>query len=226
MVGQDAVNVATTFDSELGIDSVLMSKLDGDARGGAALSVKAVTGKPIKFCGVGEKLDNLEVFHPERMASRILGMGDMLSLIEEATVKMDQKKAEETARRLQQNKFDLTDLLAQFQQVKQMGSMKSLLSKIPGMEKQLRDADIDDRVVDRMEAIILSMTPQERAKPDLLNASRKRRIAAGSGMRVEDVNRLLKQYEQMQKMMKQMKNNKRFRGGGMGGFGGLKGLGL
>ncbi len=226
MTGQDAVNAAKSFDEALDITGVILTKLDGDTRGGAALSIRAVTGKPIKFCGVGEKLDNLEVFHPERMASRILGMGDMLSLIEEATVKMDQKKAEETARRLQQNKFDMTDLLAQFQQVKQMGSMKSLLSKIPGMEKQLRDADIDDRIVDRMEAIILSMTPQERAKPDLLNASRKRRIAAGSGMRVEDVNRLLKQYEQMQKMMKQMKNNKRFRGGGMGGFGGLKGLGL
>lgn len=229
MTGQDAVNAAKSFDDALGITGVILTKLDGDTRGGAALSIRSVTGKPIKFCGVGEKLENLEVFHPDRMASRILGMGDVLTLIEEAGQKLDQKKAEETARRLQQNKFDLNDLLSQFQQVKQMGSMKSLLSKLPGMDKQLRDVDVDDRVMDRMAAIIQSMTPAERAKPDLINASRKRRIAAGSGMRVEDVNRLLRQYEQMQKMMKQMRG-KRFGGfrgmGGMGGMGGFGGLGL
>ena len=223
MTGQDAVNAAKSFDDALGITGVILTKLDGDTRGGAALSIRAVTGKPIKFAGTGEKLDNLEAFHPDRMASRILGMGDVLTLIEEAGAKLDQKKAEEAARKLQQNKFDLDDLLAQFQQVKKMGSMKSLLSKLPGMDKQLRDVEVDDRLMDRMAAIIQSMTPAERAKPDLINASRKRRIAAGSGMRVEDVNRLLRQYEQMQKMMKQFRSKRGgFRGlGGMGGFGGL-----
>lgn len=208
MTGQEAVNVAKTFDEKLDITGVILTKLDGDTRGGAALSVRAVTGKPIKFAGIGEKLDDLEVFHPDRMASRILGMGDVLTLIEEAQVKMDQKAAEKVSRRMLENKMDLNDLLDQFQQVKRMGPLKSVLSKMPGMEKQLKDVEIDDRDMDRMAAIILSMTEEERAKPAVINPSRKRRIAAGSGMRVEDVNRLLRQFEQTQKMIKQLKGNK------------------
>ncbi len=204
MVGQDAVNIAKAFNDILEIDGIILTKLDGDTRGGAALSVRAVTGKPIMFTGVGEKLDELDEFHPDRMASRILGMGDVLSLIERAESELDEKKAEETARKLQQNKFDMNDLLEQFGQIKKMGSLKSILSMIPGMEKQIRDVDIDDRQMLRVEAIIKSMTAKERAHPDIIGASRKRRIAAGSGMQVEDVNRLLKQYEQMKKMFKQM----------------------
>ncbi len=205
MTGQEAVNVAKTFDEKLDITGVILTKLDGDTRGGAALSVRAVTGKPIKFAGTGEKLDDLEVFHPDRMASRILGMGDVLTLIEEAQVKMDQKAAEKVSRRMLENKMDLNDLLDQFKQVKRMGPLKSVLSKMPGMEKQLKDVDIDDRDMDRMAAIILSMTKEERAKPSIINPSRKRRIAAGSGMRVEDVNRLLRQFEQTQKLIKQLR---------------------
>lgn len=211
MTGQEAVNVAKAFDEKLDITGVILTKLDGDTRGGAALSVRAVTGKPIKFAGVGEKLEDLEVFHPDRMASRILGMGDVLSLIEEAQLKIDQKEAEKMSRRIMQNKLDFNDLLAQFAQVKKMGPIKNILNKFPGMEKQLKDVEIDDRIMDRTAAIILSMTPEEREKPSLINPSRKRRIAAGSGMQVEDVNRLLKQLEQMQKVVKQMggKNMKR-----------------
>ncbi len=205
MTGQEAVNVSKTFDEKLDITGVILTKLDGDTRGGAALSVRAVTGKPIKFAGTGEKLDDLEVFHPDRMASRILGMGDVLTLIEEAQVKMDQKAAEKVSRRMLENKMDLNDLLDQFKQVKRMGPLKSVLSKMPGMEKQLKDVEIDDRDMDRMAAIILSMTKEERAKPSIINPSRKRRIAAGSGMRVEDVNRLLRQFEQTQKLIKQLK---------------------
>ena len=204
MIGQDAVNVAKAFNEILEIDGVILTKLDGDTRGGAALSVRAVTGKPIMYAGVGEKLDELEEFHPDRMASRILGMGDVLSLIERVETQVDEKKAEETARRLQENKFDMNDLLEQFGQIKNMGSIKSVLSMLPGMDKQLRDVDIDDRQMLRVEAIIKSMTKKERERPDIINASRRRRIAAGSGMAVEDVNRLLKQYEQMKKMFKQM----------------------
>ena len=204
MIGQDAVNVAKAFNGILEIDGVVLTKLDGDTRGGAALSVKAVTGKPIMFAGVGEKLDQLEEFHPERMASRILGMGDVLSLIERAEQQIDQKKAEEAAQKLAENRFDMNDLLDQFQQIKKMGSLKSVLSMLPGMEKQLRDVDVDDRQMLRVEAIIQSMTAKERRKPEILNASRRRRIAAGCGQTVEDVNRLIKQYEQMKKMFKQM----------------------
>ena len=204
MVGQDAVNIAKAFNDILAIDGVILTKLDGDTRGGAALSVRAVTGKPIMFVGVGEKLDELDEFHPDRMASRILGMGDVLSLIERVESELDQKKAEEAAKRLKENKFDMNDLLAQFQQIKKMGSLKSILSMLPGMDKQLRDVDIDDRQMLRIEAIIKSMTAKEREKPDIINASRKRRIAAGSGMRVEDVNKLLNQYDQMKKMFRQM----------------------
>ncbi|MBQ8202804.1 MAG: signal recognition particle protein [Clostridia bacterium] len=223
MVGQDAVNIAKAFNDILEIDGVILTKLDGDTRGGAALSVKAVTGKPIMFAGVGEKLHELEEFHPDRMATRILGMGDVLSLIEKVESEIDEKKAEETAKRLQENKFDMNDLLDQFQQIKKMGSLKSVLSMIPGMEKQVRDADIDDRQMLRVEAIIKSMTKKERAKPEIINASRKRRIAAGCGLTVEEVNRLLRQYEQMKKMFKQMNSKgakrKMMRGLGPNNFG-------
>ena len=228
MTGQEAVNVAKTFDELLEINGVILTKLDGDTRGGAALSIRAVTGKPIKFVGVGEKLDNLEVFHPDRMASRILGMGDVLTLIEDAQNKIDEKAAEEAAQKILQNKFDLNDLLNQFAQVRKMGPLKSVISKLPGMDKQLKDVDVDDRQMDRMEAIILSMTEKERQKPDIINPSRKRRIAAGSGMKVEDVNRLLKQFETTQKLMRQMrgKNGKRrpMMPPGMGGMGGMGGF--
>ena len=228
MTGQEAVNVAKTFDELLEINGVILTKLDGDTRGGAALSIRAVTGKPIKFVGVGEKLDNLEVFHPDRMASRILGMGDVLTLIEDAQNKIDEKAAEEAAQKILQNKFDLNDLLNQFAQVRKMGPLKSVISKLPGMDKQLKDVDVDDRQMDRMEAIILSMTEQERQKPDIINPSRKSRIAAGSGMKVEDVNRLLKQFGATQKLMRQMRGKKGKRRPmmppGMGGMGGMGGF--
>lgn len=206
MTGQDAVNVAASFNDALGIDGVILTKLDGDTRGGAALSVRAVTGKPIKFVGVGEKLDELEVFHPERMASRILGMGDVMSLIEKAQEQINNKEAEALARKLQEDTFDLNDMLDQLRQIQKMGNLKSMLSMIPGLGNQLKDIDIDERQFARVEAIILSMTPAERSKPDILNPSRKRRIAAGCGMKVEEVNRLVKQYESMRQMMKQMKS--------------------
>jgi signal recognition particle subunit SRP54 len=224
MTGQDAVNVASTFDQALGITGVILTKLDGDTRGGAALSVRAVTGKPIKFAGMGEKLDDLEVFHPARMASRILGMGDVMTLIEKAEQQIDEQKAEELARKMQENKFDLNDMLDQFRQIQKMGDIKSMLGMIPGMSKQLKDVDIDPRQFARTEAIILSMTPAERSKPDLINPSRKRRIAAGCGQRVEDVNRLLKQYRQMQDMMKQLKKMSKNGGRGMHGFPGMPGM--
>ena len=215
MTGQDAVNVATSFNDALGIDGIVLTKLDGDTRGGAALSTRAVTGKPIKFVGIGEKLGDLDVFHPDRMASRILGMGDMLSLIEKAEMALDEKKAMELEQRLKQNKFDMNDLLDQLAQIKRMGSVKDMLAMIPGVEKKIKDVEIDERQFDRIRAIIESMTPQEREKPEIINPSRKRRIAAGCGMQVEDVNRLLAQHKQMQKMFKQMnggKGKKRRRG--------------
>ena len=226
MTGQDAVNVAASFNEALGIDGVMLTKLDGDTRGGAALSVRAVTGKPIKFAGVGEKLDELEVFHPERMASRILGMGDVMSLIEKAEMQFDQKEAEKMARKMQEDKFDLNDMLDQLRQIQKMGNLKSILSMLPGVGNQLKDVDIDERQFSRVEAIILSMTREERTKPDILNPSRKRRIAAGCGLKVEDVNRLVKQYDSMRQLMKQVKGmGKKGRGfprgmglpGGMGG---------
>ena len=204
MTGQDAVNVAKRFNELLEITGVIITKLDGDTRGGAALSVKQVTGCLIKFAGVGEKLEDLEQFHPDRMASRILGMGDVLTLIEQAEEKLDEKKAEEVAKKMMQNKMDFNDLLDQFQQIKKMGPLKGILSKLPGIGNKLDDVDIDDRALDRTAAIILSMTPEERSKPDIINPSRKRRIAAGSGRSVEEVNRLLKQLRDMQKMMRQM----------------------
>lgn len=203
MTGQDAVNVADSFNQALGIDGLVLTKLDGDTRGGAALSARAVTGKPIKFAGVGEKLDDLDVFHPDRMASRILGMGDVLSLIEKAETTLDEKRAEEMENKLRQNRFDLNDLLVQMEEMQKMGSMKDILSMLPGVGKKIKDVDIDERQLDRTKAIILSMTPKEREKPDIINPSRKRRIAAGCGMKVEDVNKLLSQYKQMQKLFKQ-----------------------
>lgn len=203
MTGQDAVNVATAFNEALGVDGLVLTKLDGDTRGGAALSARAVTGKPIKFIGTGEKLGDLDAFHPDRMASRILGMGDVLSLIEKAETTLDEKKAMELEAKLRKNKFDLNDLLNQLREMQKMGNLKEMLAMLPGVGKQLNDVEIDERQFDRTQAIILSMTPAEREKPDLINPSRKRRIAAGCGMQVEDVNRLLKQYRDMQRMFKQ-----------------------
>ena len=201
MVGQEAVNVAKAFDEKLSIDSVILTKLDSDTRGGAALSVLAATGKPIKFVGTGEKLDEFEPFHPERMASRILGMGDVMSLIEKAQSAVDEKEAEKLADKMSEGKFDMNDLLDQMRQIEKMGSIKSILQMMPGGNK-IDESQIDEKQIPRTEAMILSMTPAERAKPSIINPKRKRRIAAGSGTRVEDVNRLLKQYEQMKDMMK------------------------
>ena len=222
MTGQDAVNVAASFNEALGIDGLVLTKLDGDTRGGAALSARAVTGKPIKFVGVGEKPGDLDVFHPDRMASRILGMGDMLSLIEKAEQSLDEKKAAELEEKLRKNKFDLNDLLSQMQEMRKLGSIKDILSMIPGVGNKIKDADIDESALGKTEAIIRSMTPKERSNPDIINPSRKRRIAAGCGMQVEDVNRLLSQYRQMQKMFKQMNSKsarKKMRR--MGGYPGM-----
>ena len=204
MTGQDAVNVAASLNEALGIDGLVLTKLDGDTRGGAALSARAVTGKPIKFVGLGEKLDALDVFYPDRMASRILGMGDVLSLIEKAETALDEKKAKELEENLRKNKFDLEDLLTQLQEMKKMGSVKDILMMIPGIGNKIKDTDIDDSHLRKTEAIILSMTPEERRKPDIINPSRKRRIAAGCGLKVEDVNRVLNQHRQMQKMFKSL----------------------
>ena len=231
MTGQDAVNAANAFDEALGITGVMLTKLDGDARGGAALSITASTGKPIKFIGVGEKLDMIEPFHPDRMASRILGMGDVLTLIEKAEQSFDEKKALEAAEKLRANRFTLSDYLDQMAQLKNMGDLDSILGMIPGLDaKALKGAKIDDKAMARQEAIILSMTRAERENPSILNSSRKKRIAAGSGTSVVDVNRLLKQFEAMQQMTKQFsgKNMKKLqkkmgRMGGMGG--GFPGLG-
>ena len=231
MIGQDAVATATAFDEALDVTGVMLTKLDGDARGGAALSIKALTGKPIKFAGIGEKLDQIEPFHPDRMASRILGMGDVLTLIEKAEQNLDQKKAEEMAERLRQNKFTLTDYYDQLQSLKGMGSMQDLAGMIPGMDaKALQGAQVDEKALSRIEAIIQSMTPYERDNPNVLNSSRKKRIAAGSGTSVVEINKLLKQFELMQTLTKQLAGNskamKRMGKKGMGGLGGLFGGGL
>ena len=215
MTGQDAVNVAKAFDDALGIDSVLMSKLVSDTRGGAALSVLAVTGKPIKYVGMGEKLDDFEQFHPQRMASRILGMGDVLTLIEKAESTVSEKDAAKIAKKLEQNKFDMNDLLDQLRQIQKMGSIRSIINMLPGVGDKLKDVDVDEKQFVRIEAMITSMTRAEREKPSIINPSRKRRIAAGSGTRVEDVNRLLKQFDQMQKMMKQLGKKATGKGGKM-----------
>ncbi|MBC5786557.1 MULTISPECIES: signal recognition particle protein [Clostridiaceae] len=211
MTGQDAVNVAKSFNELLDVSGVILTKLDGDTRGGAALSVLAVTGKPIKFNGIGEKLDDLEEFHPERMASRILGMGDVLTLIEKAESSMDLKESEKMARKLKENSFDLNDLLSQMQQMKKMGSIQQIISMIPGLGNKVKEEDLDagDKKMKVTEAIIYSMTPEERKKPSIISPSRKRRIAAGSGTQVQDVNQLLKQFENMQKMMKQFGGTKK-----------------
>ena len=223
MTGQDAVNAAKAFDEALGVDSIFLTKLDGDARGGAALSVRAVTGKPIKFAGIGEKLDGIEPFHPDRMASRILGMGDILTLIEKAEQSFDEQKAREMSEKLLSNRFTLEDYYEQLQSLKSMGSLSDIAGMLPGIDaKQLSGASIDEKALGRTEAILKSMTPAERRDPSLLNSSRKKRIARGSGTQVVDVNRLLKQYEQMQVLAKQMggKNAKKFmRGRGKGLFG-------
>ena len=204
MTGQDAVNVADTFNKNLGIDGVILTKLDGDTRGGAAISVKAVTGKPIKFSGTGEKLTDIEPFHPDRMASRILGMGDVLSLIEKAQDTFDEKNAAELERKMRTQTFDLNDYLKQMQQMKKMGSLEDILKMIPGIGNKLADVKIDEKKLGRVQAIIQSMTMEERRNPDILGASRKRRIAAGSGTTVQEINLLLKQFEQSRQLMKQM----------------------
>ena len=224
MTGQDAVNAAQSFNEWLEIDSVMLSKLDGDARGGAALSVRAITGKPIKFVGMGEKLEDIEPFHPDRMASRILGMGDVLSLIEKAEKAYDEKKAAEMEEKLKSNKFTLQDFYDQMVQMKSMGSMQDILAQLPG-GAGMKNIQVDEKAMSRTEAIILSMTPKERENPNIIGASRKKRIAAGAGVRVEDVNKLLKSFEQMRTMIRQFsgpgagKKMKRMRGiGGFGGF--------
>lgn len=204
MTGQDAVNVAQSFNEALDITGVILTKLDGDTRGGAALTVLAITGKPIKFAGIGEKADDIEPFYPDRMASRILGMGDVLTLIDKAKASFDEKEAEKTVKRLEENKFDLNDLYAQFVQIEKMGNIRSLLNMIPGVAGKVKDEDIDEKKMPHTKAIITSMTKREREKPSIIDAKRKRRIAAGSGTSVEEVNQLLRQFEQMQKMMKQM----------------------
>lgn len=209
MTGQDAVNAASAFDEALGITGVMLTKLDGDARGGAALSVRAVTGKPIKFCGIGEKLDAIEPFHPDRMASRILGMGDVMTLIEKAQQSFDEKKAAEMAEKLKKNTFTLTDYYEQMSQIKSMGSLQDIAGMLPGVDKKaLSGAKLDEKAMARTEAIILSMTPKERDNPSVLNSSRKKRIASGSGTQVVDVNRLLKQYEMMRDLARQMSKGK------------------
>ncbi len=225
MTGQDAVNVADAFNKELEIGGVVLTKLDGDTRGGAALSVRAVTQKPIKFCGMGEKLTDLEVFHPDRMASRILGMGDMLSLIEKAEQALDMKKAEELERKLRSQRFTFTDFLDQMDQMKNMGSMSQVLSMLPGVNAgALKNVDIDEKRVARIEAIIKAMTPRERDLVDKLTPSRKERIAKGSGVGMAEVNALIKQFEQMQKMMKQLTGGMGKKAKRMGGlFGGKRG---
>ena len=227
MTGQDAVNAAQSFNEWLDIDAVMLSKLDGDARGGAALSVRAVTGKPIKFAGMGEKLEDIETFHPDRMASRILGMGDMLSLIEKAEKAFDAEKAAKLEENLKSNKFTLQDFYDQMVQLKSMGSMQELLAQMPG-GGALKNVQVDEKAMSRTEAIILSMTPKERETPNIIGASRKKRIANGAGVKVEDVNRLLKSFDQMKSMIKKFsgpgagKKMKRMRG--MGGFGGFPGF--
>ncbi len=207
MTGQDAVNVAQSFNDALGIDGVVLTKLDGDTRGGAALSVKKVTGKPIKFAATGEKLSDIEVFHPDRMASRILGMGDILSVIEKAEESFDLEQAEKIEKQLRKNEFDLDDYLTQIRQIKKMGSFSSLLKMIPGMN-QLKDVKVDDKEFVKIEAMICSMTKAEKRNSKLLNASRRQRIAKGSGTTVQDLNKFMKSFELTQKMMKKMKSNK------------------
>ncbi|MBR0269643.1 MAG: signal recognition particle protein, partial [Prevotella sp.] len=212
MTGQDAVNTAKEFNDRLDFDGVVLTKLDGDTRGGAALSIRTVVTKPIKFIGTGEKMEAIDVFHPSRMADRILGMGDVVSLVERAQEQFDEEEAKRLEKKLRKNQFDFNDFMGQIQQIKKMGNIKDLASMIPGVGKQIKDLDIDDDAFKGIEAIINSMTPYERSHPDVLNQSRRMRIAKGSGTKVEEVNRLLKQFEQTRKMMKMVA------GGGMGGM--------
>jgi signal recognition particle subunit SRP54 len=224
MIGQDAVTTAQSFNDKVGITGIVLTRVDGDARGGAALSMRAVTGRPVKLIGVGEKVDALDTFNPERIAGRILGMGDVVSLVERAITTIDQEKAEKLAARMQAGKFDLNDMLTQLQQIQRMGDMKGLLGMIPGLGqavKQIKNADLDPKQFKRLEAIIQSMTSKERRNPDLIKASRKQRIAAGSGTSVPDVNKLLKQHQQMETVMKRMKKM-----GGLGALGAMMGGGL
>jgi len=232
MIGQDAVITAQSFNEKVGITGIVLTRVDGDARGGAALSMRAITGKPIKLMGVGEKVDALEIFHPSRIAGRILGMGDVVSLVEKAVANVDHEKAEKLAARMQEGKFDLNDMLSQLQQIQRMGDMKGILGLIPGLGnalKQVKDSQLDPKQFKRLEAIIQSMTPKERRVPDLIKASRKQRIAVGSGTSVPEVNKLLKQHQQMETMMKRMKKMggmgalAGMMGGGGGGLGGLMG---
>ncbi len=220
MTGQDAVTVAESFDNQLGIDGIIMTKLDGDTRGGAALSVRAVTGKPIKFIGMGEKVEDLEAFFPDRLASRILGMGDVLTLIDKAQQAFDEDEAKEMERKMKNQEFDFEDFLSQMKTIRKMGSIKDILGMIPGMSAQIQDADIDEKQMVYIEAIITSMTKAERRNPDIINGSRKKRIADGSGRSVQEVNRLLKQFKEMKVMMKQFNNmsKKGKKGGMMGGL--------
>jgi signal recognition particle subunit SRP54 len=220
MTGQDAVNVAENFDGKIGIDGVILTKLDGDTRGGAALSVRTVTGKPIKYVGMGEKLTDLEVFYPERMASRILGMGDVLTLIEKAQNTIDEKKAAEMERKIRKAEFSFDDFLEQMQQMKNLGSIKDIMAMIPGLNQQMKNVEVDERELVKIESMILSMTLEERANPALMNPSRKKRIAEGSGNTINDVNRFIKQFEQMKKMMKQFSGMMK-KGGKKGLFGKL-----
>jgi len=210
MIGQDAVKTARAFNEQLNLTGIVLTKLDGDTRGGAALSVRDVVGKPIKFISTGEKLDSLEQFHPERIASRILGMGDIISLVEKAEQEIDEKEAEKMEEKLRKNQFTFDDFLDQIKMIKKMGPLKDLIGMLPGMDKQLRNVDIDDKAFSRIEAIILSMTKEERANPKIINGSRRLRISKGSGTRVQEVNNLLKQFEQMQKAMKNVVQGKRF----------------
>ena len=234
MTGQDAVNVAKAFNERIGVTGIMLTRVDGDARGGAALSMRAVTGKPLKFLGVGEKMDAIEAFHPDRIAGRILGMGDVVSLVERAAETIEQEDDEKLARKMQKGQMDLEDMLSQLRQVKKMGGLGGIMKMLPGvgkMQKQLAGANIDEKMIGRQEAIILSMTKKERARPDLIKASRKQRIAAGSGSTVQEVNRLLKQFQQMQSVMKKvgkMDKTSLMRsglGGLMGGGGGMGGMG-
>ena len=208
MTGQDAVNTAKEFNDRLDFDGVVLTKLDGDTRGGAALSIRSVVEKPIKFVGTGEKMDALDVFHPDRMADRILGMGDIVSLVERAQEQFDEEEARKLQRKIQKNQFDFEDFLHQIRQIKKMGNLKDLASMIPGVGKALKDVDIDDNAFKGIEAIILSMTPKERHHPELLNQSRRRRIAKGSGTSIDEVNRLVKQFDQTRKMMKMVTGSK------------------
>jgi signal recognition particle subunit SRP54 len=208
MTGQDAVNTAKEFNDRLDFNGVVLTKLDGDTRGGAALSIRTVVNKPIKFVGTGEKLDAIDQFHPSRMADRILGMGDIVSLVERAQEQYDEEEAKRLQRKIQKNQFDFNDFMSQIQQIKKMGNLKELASMIPGVGKAIKDMDIDDNAFKNIEAIINSMTPKERTNPEILNGSRRQRIAKGSGTNIQEVNRLLKQFEQTRKMMKMVTGSK------------------